>query len=711
MSESICLISAPVSTDYEEPEDHASRQVQESVRTPKLGVLALAAALEQQGFAARIVDLDVLYSRFLAGRPGHGLEEFAEHAARRIAAAARTSLFGFSTLCSSYPLTLRVASALKRRRPEGAILLGGPQASVVDTATLSAFPAVDFVLRGEADHTLPRFVAEWHGGRRFGDLPGLTYRSPFGPQRNPDAPVVEALDDLPLPAYHLNGGLKGAAYASLELGRGCPFACTFCSTNDYFRRRFRVKSPAVLIAQMRAIARRYGIRTFDLVHDMFTVDRKRVVAFCDAMIESGEGFAWSCSARTDCVDAELLDLMARAGCAGIFFGVETGSARMQRVIDKGLDIGEARRAVETADRLGIETTVAFMTGFPEETEEDFNATAAAYMHALRHAGSSPQLNVLAPLAGTPVYRQHRHEMTLEDLCSDASHQGRSHNAADRALIRAHPEIFPNFYLIPTPGLDRDRVLEFREFLLMASERMRWLLAALHRTAGVLAVFDAWRRWRCAVFGALAGWGMRHYYMQEAARRQFLEFVGTRARDIGDPAVVALLEYHRALSAGDEIPLPACEGPLVGGPIQDGDIPVRRDRIHVLHLRWDIQQVIDGLKQDALFDGGPSPKHYRTEICVGGVRRLVEITPELAAALELCDGTRTVGELSDAMAGWFGRPAVRSLLRFLREEEAIEIHRPVRAPHAARRLPSPVRPVGRGSRSPRAGALSKAGRRP
>src|SRR5205809_1059956 len=135
----------------------------------------------------------------------------------------------------------------------------------------------------------------------------------------------------------------GRDTAALELGRGCPFACTFCSTNDFFRRNFRLRSPNRMLQDMRVIASTYAIRDFELVHDMFTVDRRRVAAFCEAMITSREEFTWSCSARTDCIDEELLELMARAGCRGIFFGVESGSERMQKIIDKHLD---PRRAEE-----------------------------------------------------------------------------------------------------------------------------------------------------------------------------------------------------------------------------------------------------------------------------------------------------------------------------------------------------------------------------
>src|SRR5262249_8971018 len=201
------------------------------------------------------------------------------------------------------------------------------------------------------------------------------------------------LDAIPLPAYQLAGGLPRDTRAALELGRGCPYACTFCSTNDFFRRKFRLRSPARVLTDMRILATTFGVREFELVHDMFTIDRRRVVQFCDAMLASGEDFKWACSARTDCVDDELLSLMARAGCVSIFFGVEAGSAHIQKTINKHLDIESAMHVVDKAEDLGMRSTVSLITGFPEETDSDLRETLRMYAFSARHSRSSPQLNV------------------------------------------------------------------------------------------------------------------------------------------------------------------------------------------------------------------------------------------------------------------------------------------------------------------------------
>ena len=135
--------------------------------------------------------------------------------------------------------------------------------------------------------------------KRIGDFPQGPPGDPFS------LPVGVKKTEYPLGLLEgLDQAIETCQRMPLELGRGCPFACKFCSTNDFFRRNFRLKSPGQVIAQMRALHRLYGHTSFELIHDMFTVNRKRVVAFCEAMVASGEKFQWYCSARTDSVDDE-----------------------------------------------------------------------------------------------------------------------------------------------------------------------------------------------------------------------------------------------------------------------------------------------------------------------------------------------------------------------------------------------------------------------
>ena len=677
----VCLITAPIATDFRDQDEIDSCLVEPATSGPQLGVLSLAEVLERRHDDVRIFDLDQAYLRHLNSQNAAG--SFVETAGRLIAEDF-ADVYGFSSICSSYPATIRIASVVKAARPESFILLGGPQASVVDLETLRVFPFVDFVLRGEAELSLPLLLGELEGAQELLRVPSLTYRCLANPQRNPSAPVIEDLDLIPLPAYHLVGGLHGATRAALELGRGCPFACSFCSTNDFFRRRFRLRSPDRVISDMRELAARYGIRDFELVHDMFTIDRKRVASFCDAMSASGDGFTWSCSARTDCVDEELLERMSRAGCKGIFFGVETGSPKLQKIIDKHLDLERAKQVISLTERLGIQSTVSLITGFPEETWDDLEETLEIFMFSARHARSLPQLNILAPLAGTPIHSRYRDQLTLGELSSEMSKQGAGQDAEDQRLIESYPEVFPNFYLVPTPHLDRTCLLELREFALNALAHFRWLLCAIHQTGKkILEFFVEWRLHRLRERPALSGADLRRYYRAESFRQGFLSFVASSPLAQSD-LVRPFLEFEDALKRSSAHGAHEfSDSDLLSTPehVRGTDIPVRSNAANLIELSYDIQSAIDSLKLqiEPILQRG-SFFYVQTETSEP-LLRFDKVSWELGRVLQVCEGLLTIQEVVDILSEEFiemkkslrGR-IVLGLIEGARQEGLIRVYR-------------------------------------
>ena len=692
----VCFVSPPTVTDFEDRSVAEADAIRMIAEHAPLGVLSLAAILEQCGHDPQIVDLNQWYYAFLREEdPAIARSEFAPYVCERL----RTldfDVLGFSTICSSYPLTLRIASALKRERPDTPIVIGGPQASVVDEHTLKAFPGIDFVVRGEAEQSLPQLLQSIEGTGHFDSIKGITFRRDGVVRRTPNAPVIEDLDTLPFPAFHLFPTLKSCHYAPLELGRGCPFACTFCSTNDFFRRNFRLKSPQTIIEQMRTVQRTYGISTFDLVHDMFTVDRKRVVKFCEALLASGETFYWNCSARTDCIDEELVELMAEAGCRGIFFGIETGSQRLQHTILKRLDLEEARRMIACTDRVGIQTAVSLITGFPEETIEDVRDSVDFILDSMRFDNAAPQFHLLAPLVETPLFSQHRHELIFDDIISDMSHQGWRQAAADRELIAAHPDIFGNFYSVPTPHLARKYLKELREFLLNGSIRFRWLFVALHQERTHLVdVFEAWREWRNQhrTESDISVERLNRYYGDVSFADDFLTFLGDWATTLKpslSPSLRALIQYELGVSkavttssSSSRPPSPAlalqessASAPIDQGqlqPFEPATIPMLVPDLLVLHLEADYTKIVDLLRRKRKLKGirrRPVVVAIRPSD-VGDERAVVQLSSTSGKLLELCDGERSIREIASSVnlthefgdipvdkACWFGFEMLR-----------------------------------------------------
>jgi radical SAM superfamily enzyme YgiQ (UPF0313 family) len=640
----VCLVSIPTATDFEDPAQFESECVRETSAEIPLGVLTLAAVLEETGNVPQLVDSNQWYIEYIHSSLDRQRFSFSQYAADRLAAL-DADVYGFSTICNSYPVTIQTAQHLKELRPQAVTLLGGPQASVVDLATLRHFPFVDFILRGEADRSLPEFVARLAGGLAADSVPGITYRAAGEARRNPDAPFPVELDDLPMPAFHLYPVVTPARSIPLELGRGCPFGCTFCSTNDFFRRRFRLKSPAKLIGEMEILTARYQADYFDLQHDMFTVDRRRVVAFCDALLASGSHFRWGCSARTDCVDPELIELMARAGCVSIFFGIESGSARLQKIIEKDLDLAESRRHAELCTRHGMRTTVSTIVGFPEETIEDVRDTVSFLAETLREPEMVTQLHLLAPLAGTPLESKYRDQLVLEDIYTDFSHSGWVQADRERRLIAAYPDVFQNFYAIPTPHLERRYLQELREFFLRTTSRFRWMLAAWQDRCGdLLTLFEEWRDYSRGLVPHQNGSDMRRYYAMWGFDRDFVRFLRSRPAAARGEFESVLLEFEERLrevlqeDAGDAAP-----GTL---QVLESDMPLGLNpHVYVLRLDSDCTRVVELLRQREPADGSiHRPAIVATRRVTEDEIEVIRIAPLTARFLELCDGTLTVDEV-------------------------------------------------------------------
>jgi radical SAM superfamily enzyme YgiQ (UPF0313 family) len=649
----VCLISPLSVSDFVDPE--LTLGTYHRRMAPQLGILCLAATLLEDGVPVDILNLDQCFFDFVeeskkTSDDAAGPDALFKSLVRRFEAS-EFDVYGFGSICSSYPLTLRLAEQVKRLHPRATVVVGGPQASVVDRETIATFPFVDYVIRGEADTTLPRLVAALSAAVLAIDaIPGITFRRGGDVVRNATPPVIDDLDALPLPAFHLDPHIHDRTGVHLEIGRGCPFTCTFCSTNDFFRRNFRLKSPQKMLDQMREIKTRYGVRNFSLVHDMYTVNRKEVVAFCEALLASGEDFIWSCSARTDCIDDELITLMARAGCRGIFFGIETGSARLQKVINKKLDLAEATERIRCADRNGITTAVALITAFPDETRDDLRDTIHYFVRSMRFDHAEPQMSLLAPLAETPLSTVNKDRLVFDNIFSDMSHQGWRQDPEDVSLIRAHPDIFPNFYAIPTQWLERRYFRDVHDFVTGLACWFRWLPLALVEDRGdLLEVFDRWQEWR-AHRSPPAGErsGAAPYHNRIDFPRDFVEFVQAcylhemaRARDV--IAAIADVEGSATSQSADA----TVDPPVSSDAIGVDAVPFRPAKTRQVEVDVDYKEIIGCLRR-----GSPVDHVERRHVSIVfietapgeiDVRQLSDLAAYL---LRLCDGHTRVKELID-----------------------------------------------------------------
>src|SRR2546421_2959968 len=199
----VCLVSPPTITEFSELQLADSESIRLIAEHAPMGILSLAAVLERIGIVPVILDLNRLYYDYPASREyRQDKMDFCRFVVGALESQ-QFDVFGFSTICSSYPLTIRMAREVKRTHPGATIILGGPQASVVDLQTLKAFSFVDVIVRGEAEETLPLLLGALSDGSSLNGLPGITFSQGANIVRAPNASVIADLDSLPMAAFNL----------------------------------------------------------------------------------------------------------------------------------------------------------------------------------------------------------------------------------------------------------------------------------------------------------------------------------------------------------------------------------------------------------------------------------------------------------------------------------------------------------------------------
>lgn len=266
--------------------------------------------------------------------------------------------YGITCVSATYKPVIELCNLI-----DGKIVVGGVHPTVEPEQTLKDTGA-DFVVTGEGDYAFRDLVS------------GLL--EPKG--RIIEAGVIEDLDSLPFPARHLFpynevvnkdgilGCEKGVAASSIITARGCPYRCSFCVKAHEMFRRFRYRSAENIREELALLVEDYGVQHVRILDDTFTLIKKRVLDLC---AEIGDlGITWACITRADRIDDEMLTGMKKAGCIEVNIGVETGSERLLKLMNKNETVESYIKASEKIRGAGMIFKPFLMYDFPTETRED-----------------------------------------------------------------------------------------------------------------------------------------------------------------------------------------------------------------------------------------------------------------------------------------------------------------------------------------------------
>ncbi|HAF96555.1 MAG: hypothetical protein A2021_01515 [Elusimicrobia bacterium GWF2_52_66] len=313
----------------------------------------------------------------------------------------KPDIVGISAMTSSYISALRVSAIVKEINPKTIVVFGGKHPTALPAQTLSN-QSVDFVVIGDGEETFVDLILNWECPEK---VPGIAYRDlEGGVIINAARPAIYDINSLPLPVFdsaitrygYEDKKNAGISTWSLVAARGCPFQCVYCASD----KKIRYRSPEHVMCEVRIIKDRYGITRFCFEDDSFTLDKGRALELCRLLKKSG--VKWICNTRVDLITKELVGVMKESGCESVAIGIETGSPKTMRLINKKIDYDRIEWAIREFKKNGIFVTGYFIIGFPWENIFDMQQTMALIK---RLPVDDFQLNIATPLPGTKMFEE------------------------------------------------------------------------------------------------------------------------------------------------------------------------------------------------------------------------------------------------------------------------------------------------------------------
>lgn len=367
--------------------------------TPPMGIMYLAAYLRER------FDLEIVLIN-------QREENLAVDEIIRQARGFDPDVIGFGAITTAVHDLAELTRKAREALPRALVLVGGPHVSAFREKVLEDTDAHVAVL-GEGERTFEAILHARLGGDDFSEIPGLIWRAPDGEiVSNPGHTLmIEDLDTLPFPAYDLIDLRKywklqsmppivRRRYASLLSSRGCPYQCMWC--HNIFGKRFRRHSPERIVEEIDRHIRTWGIDDVEFLDDIFNLDKKRVVEFCELAQRRNLKFkiAFPNAVRTDILTQDVVDALVDTGMYFSSFALEAGSPRVQEYTGKRLDIPKFLKGVEMAVDRGVFANGFVMLGFPTETEEDLRQTLDVAVNSRLHTAS---FFTVMPFPNTRLY--------------------------------------------------------------------------------------------------------------------------------------------------------------------------------------------------------------------------------------------------------------------------------------------------------------------
>jgi len=367
-------------------------------KSPPLGLAYIASVLEKEGYSVKILDMSVL------DMPYRNLGKEISFS--------KPKVVGISFMTNQYKDAVIVSKIIKNVDANIQVIVGGPHVSALPEETVS-LNSVDVAVIGEGERTMLELVDNIlnRDNSNFETISGIAYKKDGNVFINPRRELIKDLDSIPFPAWHLlplhkysvpaTGADAAKSVFAILSSRGCPYQCVFCDSYTIFGRKFRGRSAQNIFDELQYLNEIFNATQFDFVDDTITIDKDRIYKLCNLILSSNLQIKWMCNARVDTVNLEMLQMMNKAGCARIEFGVESGDEEVLKRIKKGIKINEIKTAHKMARKAGMSIGSFVMVG---NLGEDFSSIIKTKELLKEIDTDDVYISIATPFPGTELYK-------------------------------------------------------------------------------------------------------------------------------------------------------------------------------------------------------------------------------------------------------------------------------------------------------------------
>jgi len=368
---------------------------EDDVQVIQLGILYLGTVLKQHGYKVKI--LNTYYP---------DTEKISQEIKNE-----NINIVGFYTTTENIYRCLRCAGELKSNSPDVLIIMGGPHASIKDIDILEEEKSVDIIIRKEGEYTLLEVVKCYSLlSKNLRNIKGITYRKDNKILRNPDRPLIENLDSIPLPDRDLlSESLRSfdITYPRIITGRGCPFSCAFCY-EGFSGSKYRMRSAENVLSEIDYLLKRGNVKYIRFMDDTFTISPLRTLKICRGLRERREkGFLWFAEGRVDILakHPDLIYEMSMAGLVNLHIGVECADQKTLDIYKKNITLEQVEKVVKTCCKAQIPLiSMNFILGGPVDSKEVYYKNLDFIKKLMKLAPGRLQITsaLLIPFPGTKI---------------------------------------------------------------------------------------------------------------------------------------------------------------------------------------------------------------------------------------------------------------------------------------------------------------------